>query len=179
MFKAIQNTYDFSDYQIAQLKYFFLTFFSEISKILLIGLFFLDNIFLYVWALFILQIIRSSSGGIHCKTYWRCFFVSLIYMVLSIRILPLIYINKFFQMITLLICITTTYYIGPITSVFHPVLTDLVKKKLKIKLFYIIFFYLTLLYIMPKNLCMDIGYWVIILNTLQLTVAKLCRKEPL
>lgn len=173
MLKLIQNTYGFSDYQIAQLRFCFLTLSSEISKLLIIGLFFTDNLLLYAWAILIFQVVRSSSGGLHCKTYWGCFMVSLSYMLLSIKILPLLPVAKFFQMLSLLFCIVVTYYIGPVTSALHPVLTDSVKKHLQLKLFYIIFIYLVLMYIIPKNLYLDIGYWVIILNTLQLTAANL------
>ncbi len=179
MLKLIQDTYGFSNYQIAQLRYFFLTIASELSKLILIGLFFTDNISLYIWAILIFHVVRSNTGGIHCKTYWGCFLVSLTYMLLSIRILPLLEVSKFVQMLTLLFCIVITYNIGPITSIFHLALSDTTIRKLKIKLFYIIFIYLLIAYIIPQNLYIDIGYWVIILNTLQLAAAKLLRKETI
>lgn len=177
MLELIKKNYDFSDYQIAQLRFFFLSMFSEISKMLLISLFFIDKLPLYIWTIIIFQVFRSSCGGLHCKTYWGCFFVSLGYMLLSIRILPLIPTDKLFQIVSLFLCIIVSYRIGPLTSVLHPVLTDEVNAHLKNRVFFLIFIYLTILYIVPQNPYLTVGYWVIILNTLQLVAAKIQKKE--
>lgn len=177
MLEFIKKSYGFTDYQIAQLRFFFLSLFSELSKLFLIGLCFLDVFGLFAWAIFIFQLLRASCGGLHCKTYWRCFAVSLAYMVLAIRILPYFSMDKVLQMITLLVCIIITYHIGPLTSVFHPVLTESVSKHLRNKSFFIIFLYLVALYILPENPYSVVGYWVIILNTCQLVLAKLLKKE--
>ena len=177
MFESIKKTYDFSDYQIAQLRFFFLSMFSEISKLLLISLFFIDRLPLFIWTIIIFQVFRSSCGGLHCKTYWGCFFVSLGYMILSIRILPLIPTDKLFQIVTLFLCIIVSYRIGPLTSVLHPVLSEAVNIRLKNRVFFLIFIYLTILYIVPQNPYLVVGYWVIILNTLQLIAAKIQKKE--
>ncbi len=179
MLELIKKNYGFTDYQIAQLKFFFLTLFSEISKLLLISLCFLDDIPLFICTLFIFQILRSSCGGLHCKTYLGCFAVSLGYMIFAIRILPLIPMDKLFQMITLLLCIIITYHIGPLTSVFHPTLSESVCSHLKNKVFMIIFVFLIILYILPENAYTTTGYWVIILNTCQLLLAKILKKEGL
>lgn len=179
MLELIKKNYGFTDYQIAQLRFFFLTMFSEISKLLLIGICFWDVPLLFLWTIFIFQILRSSCGGLHCKTYWSCFFVSLGYMVLAIRILPVFTMDKVLQMITLLICIIITYHIGPLTSVLHPVLSDSVCRNLRNKSFLIIFLYLIILYILPENSYIVTGYWVIILNTCQLILAKILKKEGL
>lgn len=173
----IKKSYGFTDYQMAQLRFFFLSMLSELSKLFLIGLCFLDVFGLFVWALFIFQLLRASCGGLHCRTYRGCFAVSLGYMVLAIRILPLFSTDKLWQMITLLVCIIITYHIGPLTSVFHPVLTDSVNTRLRHKSFFIIFLYLVVLYILPENPYSAVGYWVIILNTCQLVLAKLLKKE--
>ena len=179
MLELIKENYGFTDYQIAQLKYFFLTVFSELSKLFLIGLCFLDNVWLFIWTIVIFQIIRSSIGGLHCKTYWGCFFLSLSYMVLAIRILPLVPVSKLLQMVALLICIIIAYQIGPLTSVFHPVLSEDACQRLKNKVFMTIFIFLIALYILPENPYMTTGYWVIILNICQLVLAKILKKEGL
>lgn len=157
--------------------FLFLTFFSEISKFFLIGLFFLDNIKLYLWTILIFLILRSNNGGLHCKTYWSCFAVSLSYIFLSIRILPLIPTAKILQMFILLMCIVITYHIGPVTSSFRPTPSESVCKRQKNKLFMIIFLFLITLYILPENPYITTGYWVIILNTCQLLLAKILKKE--
>ncbi len=179
MLELIQKNYGFTDYQMAQLRFFFLTMFSELSKLFLIGLCFIDVLGLFIWANLVFQLLRSFCGGLHCKTYLSCFFVSLGYMILAIRILPLIPMTKVVQMIVLLICIIITYHIGPLTSVFHPVLSESVSRHLKNKSFFIIFLYFIILYILPSNPYIVTGYWVIILNTCQLILAKIQKKEGL
>lgn len=173
MLVLIQKKYGFTDFQIAQLRYFFLTVFGELSKLIIMGFLFREKIGLFIWAVFILRLTRSASGGLHCKTYWGCFFLSLLYMFSAIELLPLVPVNKFQQMSGLLICIVLSHHIGPITSALHPVLSDEISLKLKNKLIIVIFIFYLLLFIMPQNPYMTVGFWVIILNTLQLTVAKL------
>lgn len=177
MLELIRRKYDFSDYQIAQLRFFFLSAFSEISKLLMISLFFLDDLPLFFWTIALFQVFRSSCGGLHCKTYWSCFLVSLAYMFTAIRILPLIPVSTLFQMVTLLLCIIITHRIGPLISVLHPVLSESVNRRLKNRVLVLIFIYLVILYMIPQNPYLIVGYWVIILNTLQLVVAKLQKKE--
>ena len=177
MLELIKKTYDFSDYQIAQLRFFFLSMFSEISKLFLISLFFIDRLPLYIWTIVIFQVFRSSCGGLHCKTYWGCFFVSLGYMLLAIRILPLIPVDKLFQIVTLFLCLVVSSRIGPLTSILHPVLSESVNTRLKTRVLFLILVYLAFLYIIPQNPYLLVGYWVIILNTLQLVAARLRKKE--
>lgn len=55
LYKALQNKYNFSNYQIKLLHYFLLSFFSESSKIILIGLYFYwrSQMPSYLWGLLI------------------------------------------------------------------------------------------------------------------------------
>lgn len=177
MLKLIQQKYEFSDYQIAVLKFFLLRFSAEVSKLLIIGALFIDNIPLYLFAIVLLQLLRSSSGGLHCKTYWGCFLLSLIFMILAIEFLPQYRISKFFQLIILLVCIMLSHYIGPVTSDLHPVLSQEICEKLKLKNFFVIFIFSVFLFIVPDNQYLTTGFWVIILNTIQLVLAKIFKKE--
>ncbi len=177
MFKIIQAKYDFTDYQMAQLRYFFLTITAEISKLLIMGIYFRNDFPIYIGAIMLLHLLRSSSGGIHCKTYWGCFFLSFIFMFLAIDVLPHFSVNRFFQLVALLICIMLSHHIGPITSKLHPVLSEQMCQKLKLKNFFVIFIFAIFLFIIPANRFLCTGFWIIILNTLQLTIAKICTKE--
>lgn len=177
MFDYIQKTYDFTDYQIAQLRFFFLTIFSEISKLVIIGLFYINELPLYLWTMFIFLLMRTTTGGLHCRTYPGCLTASFCYILLCIRILPMIFINKLIQMIMLFACILISYHTGPVTSPIHLALTKKRCHQLKNRLFIIIFFYLILTYILPADSYINAGFWVIILNTLQLRIAKFYYKE--
>ena len=104
MHDFLKEQYEFSDYQIAQLKYFFKTVTAEFSKLAIMAFLFRDKIGLYFFAITVMLLLRTSTGGLHCKTYWGCFGVSLGYMVLSIEILPLLTVNKLLQLVLLFIC---------------------------------------------------------------------------
>lgn len=177
MYKFLKEQYQFSDFQIAQLQYTWKTFFSEFSKLMIMGLVFRNILGRYVFAVIIMMLLRTATGGLHCKKYISCFLVSFTYMFLSLAILPYIPINKVFQLILLFICMLCNYYIGPVISEVHRPLSNSCTKRVKIQAFLVIFFYLVLAYIVPESSYITCGFWVIILHTLQLTAAKLLKKE--
>jgi len=72
-----------------------------------------------------------------------------------------------------------TYYVGPVTSTIHVPLRDGLVKRVKIQAFLFIFFFIVVTYIVPENPYITEGFWVIILNTLQLFAARIIKKgEP-
>lgn len=176
MHELLKKEYGFSDYQIAQLKYLFKTITAEVSKLAIMAFIFRNKIGLYFFAVTIMLLLRTATGGLHCKTYWGCFAVSLGYMFLSIEVLPLITVNKLLQLILLFVCMLLNYYIGPVTSSVRPPLREHVFKRVRIQAFLIIFFYLTLTYILPETPYITAGFWVVILHTVQLIAAKILKK---
>lgn len=176
MHDFLKEQYEFSDYQIAQLKYLFKTIAAEFSKLAIMAFLFRDKLGLYLFAVSIMLLLRTSTGGLHCKTYWGCFGVSLGYMILSIEILPLITVNKLLQLILLFVCMLLNYFIGPVTSEVRRPLQEQVIKRVRIQAFLIIFFYLTITYILPETAYVTAGFWVVILHTVQLIAAKALKK---
>lgn len=179
MKNLLKTYYQFTDYQIAQLHHLSKTIFSEISKLLIMGIFFRNELDIFCAAIITLWLLRISTGGIHCKTYISCFLLSFTYMFISIRLLPLIPINKLFQMILLFVCIQVNYRIGPVTSDIHLPLTQKYIKKGRLNAFVIIFFFLVITYIIPENKYITACFWIIILHTLQLIIAKIRKKGDL
>ena len=176
MYNFLKEQYQFSDYQIAQLKYLFKTMLAESSKLLIMAFIFHHKLGIYLFSVTIMLLLRTSTGGLHCKTYWSCFAVSLAYMFLSIEILPLVSIGKILQMLLIFLCMIINYYIGPVTSSVHAALSLKVTKRVRIQAFLIIFFYLTLTYILPETPYITTGFWVVILHTVQLIAAKTLKK---
>lgn len=177
MHEFLKEQYQFSDYQIAQLAFTFKSVGSELSKLLIMGIIFHNDLSRYVFAVAVMMLMRTATGGLHCKKYVTCLLVTFSYMFLALMVLPIIEINKVFQLIFLFICMLSTYYIGPITSKVHRPLNEKCTKRVKVQAFVIIFFYLTLTYIVPENPYITAGFWVIILNTLQLVAAKILKKK--
>ncbi len=179
MNEFLKEQYQFSDYQIAVLKYFGKTVASEVSKLLIMGFVFRKQLDVYAVAVIVMMLIRTATGGLHCKRYLSCLMASCSYMFLSLILLPMIPINKVFQMILLFLCMLCNYYIGPVTSAVHAPLSENCVKRVRIQAFLIIFFYITLMYIIPECPHLTAGFWVIILHTLQLIAARIIKKgEP-
>lgn len=177
MSKFLKEHYQFTDLQIAQLQYTWKTFASEFSKLLIMGLLFRHDLGKYIFSVIIMLLLRTSTGGLHCKKYITCFLVSFSYMFLSLMVLPMVPVNKVFQMILLFVCMVCNYYVGPVTSAVHRPLSTGCVKRVRVQAFLIIFFYLTLMYIVPENSYFTCGFWVIILNTLQLVAAKVQKMQ--
>ena len=83
MNEFLKKQYQFTDYQIAQLQYVWKTLASEISKLLIMGIIFSDRLGIYAVAVTIMVLLRTATGGLHCKKYISCFLVSFSYMFLS------------------------------------------------------------------------------------------------
>lgn len=172
----LRKTYDLSSYQVAQIFFLFKTISTEISKMIIMAILFHDKIGLYLFALFIMVLIRSAMGGLHFYTYTRCLIGSAVYLWLSVYLLPYFTITKYLQMIALLLCILICNYIGPVTSKYRPKECEKHFKQCKKFVTLFIFAYSLILYIVPENTYLNVGFWVIILHSLQLIVAKIRKK---
>lgn len=170
----LKNTYELSNYQIAQIAFLFKTILSEVSKILIMGFLFHGQLPLYVFALFVMIVLRSLMGGLHFYTYLNCLLVSAIYLGLAIYVLPHIPIVLYLQITLLLLSILICNHIGPLTSKYRPESCKRRFTQYKRLAIAFILLYSLVLYIMPENnpyLC--VGFWVIILHSLQLIIAKI------
>ena len=175
----IQRELDYTDYQIGQLRYLFEALSSEISKTIIMGVFFsfLHLFPHYCFAMVVLLLLRTNVGGLHFKTYISCFLFSLGFFTLAVAILPQFEISKLAQLISLLLCILINYHIGPIVSCYRPKPNGVLIQKSKSNSFKVVFLYLLFVFIMPENLFVAIGFWVICLQTAQLIVASLLQKR--
>lgn len=169
---SIQQHYNFSNYQMKQLNYLFVSVFSEVSKFLILGILFYGKFKVYLFSMVLLSLLRGITGGLHCKTYFSCLSFSFGYVFLALYILPSIAVSKTIMLIILLLCSLVTYCIGPVTSIYRPAPNKKIHKTCQEKVFITIFFYLLLTYLLPENHYITSGFWIIILHTLQLCVAR-------
>jgi len=177
MHELLKTQYEFNEFQIKQLRYVWKTFSSEFSKLFIMGLVFHRHLGLYLFTIILMMLLRSATGGLHCRGYLPCLLASLSYMGLALVVLPHIPVDKPIQMILLFFCILFNYYIGPVTSAVHRPLSEKTTGRVRIQAFIVIFFYLTITYIVPENLYITTGFWVIILHTAQLIAAKLLKMK--
>ncbi len=176
MKELLKSTYQFTDYQIAQLEFLAKTLLSEISKIFIIGLFFWKELPFFFISMLIMAILRTSTGGLHCKTYLSCLVASWFYIVFTIKVLPLLPVWQIPAILMLVLCAVTDYHIGPVTSDVHLPLTEASKRKGRLRTLFTIIFFLVLMIFFPKNTYVITGFWIIISHTLQLIAAKIRKK---
>lgn len=175
---SFQKKYDLNDYQIAQLNYLFSTVLSEISKLLIMGILFRKFLVSYLFALFIMLFLRCTTGGLHFYTYFSCLTASLLYLFLGIRVLPRLHLAVYVQLFILLLCLICCYLIGPVLSKYRAVPTQKQYERQRNVTCSFIFVYALFIYLIPGSELSVIGFWIIVLHTLQLFAAKLnYRKE--
>lgn len=176
MFEYIRKQFNYTDYQIAQLRYFSKVVKSELSKSLIIGFFFINKPLLYIWYLFVFKFVRGATGGIHCKTYISCLTLSALFTFLCINILPDISISRTLKLLLLFVCLFVSCSIGPVVSSLHTPLAQKAINYSKFRLMCIITLHILLLLTIKHSTFINAGFWVIISNTIQLTICWL-RKE--
>ena len=172
----LQQNYQLSNYQIAQIFFLFSIITSELSKIIILTIIFYPKWHFYLFALLITLFLRSAMGGLHFYTYIGCLFVSTLYFYLILFVFSKIVITQQKQIIFLLLTIPICYSIGPITSKYRP--KDCKKHFQNGKIFtsIFIFSYALILCLIPENPYFTIGFWSIILHSLQLITAKILKK---
>lgn len=169
----LQGLKKYSNYQIKQIIYLFKTISSDISKVIILGFIFWNHLYPYLAALTLLFLLRSFSGGMHFDTYLGCLATTAGYFILSIIVLPPIYIPLTAKILLLVVCMIICDRLGPITSKYRPPLSSpkiILCRNITLSL---IFLFIVLLYIIPDSPYMTVGFWVIILHSLQLAFAKL------
>lgn len=172
----LKAKYNLSNYQIAQLTFLMKTIFSEISKMLIMGFLFYPHFTLYLFALLVMLCLRCTSGGLHFYTYFGCLFASTIYLWFAIILLPNLILPIDIQLIMLLCSLTICYFCSPVTSKYRPEYPKYITQKCRTIVCIFIFIYTLILYIIPENNYFSVGFWVIILHSLQLLVAKIQKK---
>lgn len=176
MLDILQKKFEFTDYQIAQLKYLAIMTFSELSKFLLLGFFFRNDWRLYLYGISFLCLLRFSTGGFHCNTYIGCFLTTLLFLFLSLKVLPIISVPLFCMYILLILCAYINLSIGPISSDKRLPQNAKTKKRLANQSFFIIIVHLFFV-IFHQSHYVTVGSWIIIIHTIQLIFAKLFQSK--
>lgn len=172
----LKRNYQFSDYQIAQLGHLCKTLFSEISKLLIMAVIFHHKSDVYLVSVTFLLLLRTATGGLHCKTYLTCLLASFAYMFFCIELFPLLHLPFEIYLFLLCGCILINYKFGPITSDIHVPLTKKRIKKGRIRTTLIILILLIFTCIYPNSKYTVVCFWITIVHSLQLLYAKIRKK---
>ncbi len=167
-----------SKYKKKLLKYLYQCILSEGSKIIIFSIISLKlNIFPeFLVALFMLMLLRTNGGGIHCKHYASCFILSFAMLFGCIFLANLISLPILYMRIITLFCIPVGYFSVPITSTNRPAASNSLIRKCKRNTLLILSAFFILICISPNNLYYRIGFWTIIMHIIQLLVALILMK---
>lgn len=152
--------------------------FYDLSKIIIFYIFFsLFKVTNYFWyALLFLILFRSSSGGIHCKSYLGCLAVSLLVLSFSIILGSNYFIPKIpTNLITLLLGIVTIYF-TPVISSSRPKPSATLIRQAKIRSLFCLVILLSLIYFAHNKIFTNIGFWSFVIHSFQLSLAHILRR---
>lgn len=183
LLNKLQEMYGYTNYEIAVIKYAVTAILSELSKLIILSIFYLyiGKLNLFIISFILLIFLRINCGGYHCKHYISCLLLTFAVSYASIILLPAFFRpNYSIILAALAICLFTNYYIGPVASPFRPAPDSLLIKHCRNNGFIPIFIFLIIVSIFNTNSMIQpyliIGFWTIILHTIQLIIAKILRK---
>lgn len=183
----IQKEYGFSDYQIKLLRFYFTGILYDLSKTLILGIYFyiIGKFPEFLFALVPLVLLRIRSGGIHFKRYSTCFLFSFLYFCLVIHVLPgLVSVHPLAVYPVLLVCAVTDYLVGPNKLQEKIVVRDAVlkdeqnslMKKAKIECFQVVLIVAILCFLFPGNRYLIVSFWTVVVHAVQLVITKIMRE---
>lgn len=176
MKEILKTYYQLTDLQIRQLDFLRKTLLSEISKLLIMGFLFRKQLDVYCVSVLALCLIRTSIGGLHCKTYLRCLLSTTAYMVICLVLLPPVAVSLPVKASLLLVCAAVNYLVGPVTSDVHLPLKPSQIQKGRTCATALILIFLMIICIIPENIYVIPVFWIMIVHTLQLVAAKIRKK---
>lgn len=170
---------DWDDRQKAMLNYYLCCIVYEGSKLLLFLLFFLciGKLKGFLYSLLIMLPLRTISGGLHFKHYLSCLGFSFGYLYIVNVVLMPIQLPFSAAMALLCLCAVINFAIGPVTSDSRPALPPQEIKRSQLKVFAATCYDTLLTALLYSTDLAAIGFWTIVLHTLQLIIAKLRKKR--
>lgn len=179
LMNRIAQLHDFTDYELKLIRFYITGLLYDISKMLIIGLFFcyIGKFAEFLSTLIPLLLLRTKTGGYHLKTYWTCLLASFLYFILTILVLPAaVPLRMTWMQTILLICMWSIYNIGPISSnrEIHPDKAQL--HRIHVASFQIVFLISVLLFLFPKIQYLTASFWTVVLHSIQLIITKMKKR---
>lgn len=169
-----EKEFNLNNLQVVKLNYSVTLLLSEISKFLILLIFFMyfKQTKLFMYSIFTLTLVRSYTGGLHFDTYLSCLGFSFLFFIFSITSSLLISLSIRTTIILVFIIFICLIFISPIPSKSRPNYSN--KKLLRFKLINISIFIIHIfLYFNDKsNLYLTNALWVYFYQSIQLIIAK-------
>lgn len=173
--KLLQTECDYTDFQMQQIRYILLSLASEASKFLILLIFFkhISKTLEMLISIIALLSVRLFMGGIHFKHYLPCLLFTFGIFYSGICILPFyVHLNVAAVLTVLNLCILLNYLTGPVLSSYRIPLTKAQKRSSSIKASTSILLYIIIIFVFQENDYLYTGFWMIVLQTFQLIIAK-------
>lgn len=166
--------YKFNEVEGAKLRYSLEVILGELSKSLLLFLFF--SLFKAQWdALFCmvtLSALRSYTGGLHFKTYSTCLLVTGFFIGVVIGFQHFIPISHNLFTISFIFTFLVISFFAPITSKNRPNYSKKKRMKFKITALLVLTSYFVLFVVTKESTIFSLAIWVAILQSIQLIITK-------
>ena len=153
-------------------------FLYDFSKLAMFLIFFglVHKLDYFVFAYAVMLPLRKISGGLHFKHYTSCLIFSFCFFLAAIMLLAPIKLPFIIVMIAFMVCAVVIYVIGPIQAPTRPALAETeIAKRRKNAMFAIVYAAVLTGLFFESRLGM-VGFWVIMLHTLQLVIAFIKKK---
>lgn len=151
----------------------------DVSKLLLFILIFslIHRLDLFLYAFVILLPLRMISGGLHFKHYSSCLFFSLGYFLMVTIPLAELNVPLYIMLPSLVLCALINVFLGPIRSASRPPLPEAEIMKCKKKTLFATCYGIGLIILFQHTKFAPVGYWTILLHSMQLVIASLRKKR--
>ncbi|MCI8365356.1 MAG: accessory gene regulator B family protein [Eubacterium sp.] len=177
--EQIQSSYQFTDLEMKRLKYTLKAVSSELVKTLVLSVLFfkLGHLPEFLIGVLVLVTIRCNSGGLHMEHFITCFLFTLIFMLLSVIVLPAcVSVPHAVKPVILALCILITFLAAPIASKKRPPAAPETKRQYRNRATGLLFIYSVVIIILKTTPMAGICFWIIVLQTLQLLCAVAAQK---
>lgn len=160
-------------------KYVMKLYLYDFSKLILLMVFFLcyKKVDMFLYSYLLLFKLRTSAGGLHFKKYLSCLIFSTLYFYVNVLFLGNINVCIEASIIIYGLCCFIIFKIGPIHSSTKPILTQKQKDMFRKKSLSSAVYCSSLNIIIHETKYSNVGFWAVVLFTMQLTASFIIRKR--
>lgn len=168
---TLKNNFNFTQIENLKIKYIISILISETSKLILMALFFKSLGYIYDFMLLTLSLLlfRPQIGGLHFKSYIKCFSFTLTFSLI------IIILKNFLPLTTKSIILLGIFSLINI-FLFAPLISKQkrahIKSRSSWKITLLALLHIAILVIFPQNSYLEITIWALFLQSIQLIIGR-------
>lgn len=167
-----------SEYEKKLIRYWAACILSECSKIIIFTIIFCiwNKLPEFGTALLFLFLFRSCTGGLHCKSYFSCLCLSFFILLAGILLGEAVVLPKYLILILIIVLGIFSYRLTPVLSANRPPATPAIIKHARTRTLIVSILLWVFLWMFSGNRYWNIGFWLFVINALQLFTAYMIRR---